>query len=301
MTGAALVAAFTVMRGVYRLEAALSAEPGEIVAVMGPSGAGKSTLLGAIAGLVPLASGAVVLDGRTVETPVGAAVAHHERGTALLGQDPRLFPTMSVLENVAFGARARRTPKREARADAGTWLERVGLGGTGDRRTWELSGGQQQRVALARALAIRPRLLLLDEPFSALDPGTAAEIRDLLSDQLLETGTTALLATQDPADASAVAHRLLIIEHGRIVQDGLVSDVLRSPRTPFGTLLSAVPGRSTEALRAEVIRVEVDESGVSAHAVTRDGSMAVLHLPAGTPITDGATIVMHAIQGTERE
>jgi molybdate transport system ATP-binding protein len=293
MTGAGLEARVRVERGAYTLDAVLQIEPGEVVAVMGPSGAGKSTLFDAIAGFVPLAAGEVRLDGRTVEAASGAHVGPQHRGVVLLGQEPRLFPHLSARENIAFGPRARRTARAAARTDADAWLDRVGLGGLGARRPAQLSGGQQQRVALARALATSPRVLLLDEPLTSLDPETAAGIRALLRDQLAETGTTAVVATHDAADAAALARRLVVLEAGRITQAGTVREVLDRPATPFVTAVAAtVPGRPGDGWAARIEDVQPGESGLVVRARTAAGDDVLLQLPPGAPAAVGATITV---------
>lgn len=293
MTGTALVADVLVRRGEFVLEAAVVADPGEVVAVMGPSGAGKSTLFDAIAGLVSLADGRVLLDARAVQTASGALVPQRERGTVLLGQEPRLFPHLTARENVAFGLRARRVPRRLARRDADAWLDRVGLAGLGDRHPSRLSGGQKQRVALARALATSPRLLLLDEPVTSLDLRTAAEIRELLRQQLTATGTTALIATQDPADAVALAHRLVILEHGRVTQHGTVHEVLHAPATPFAEHLAPRDG-GHELWLARVLNVDSDAAGVHVRAADAGGHTTVLTLPPGTAVPPDAAITVRS-------
>lgn len=239
MTGGSLQAHVVVDgRGGFRLDAALAMQPGETVAVMGPSGAGKSTLLHAIAGLVRLRDGRIRIDDWEV-----AARRRHvppaQRGVVLLGQEPRLFPHLSARENVAFGLRARSVARSVALGDADEWLWRVGLPGSGDHRPRELSGGQQQRVALARALVTSPKLLLLDEPLSALDTQTAGEVRTLLREQLHVTHATAVVITHDAVDAAALGRRLLILEQGRVTQQGAVAEVLQTPATDF---VAAVAG-----------------------------------------------------------
>jgi molybdate transport system ATP-binding protein len=239
--GGMLSARVEVERGGFRLEAELAAAAGQTVAVMGPSGAGKSTLLGALAGLVPLADGEVRMGDRVLETGRRAKgrrvrTAPSRRGVVLLGQDPHLFPHLSVRDNVAFGPRARRTPRSRARADADEWLWRVGLSGWGDHRPGELSGGQQQRVAIARALATAPDALLLDEPLTSLDPETAGGIRDVLRELL----GTAVVVTHDALDAVALAERLVIVERGQVVQSGEVRDVLANPATSYVATIAGV-------------------------------------------------------------
>jgi ABC-type sulfate/molybdate transport systems ATPase subunit len=233
---AALAAHVVVRRPTFTLDVALDAAPGEIVAVMGPSGAGKSTLLEALAGLVSLDAGFVRLDA----DDVASASVHtppQRRGVVLLGQDPRLFPHLSARDNVAFGLRAHGVAKADARAAADDLLARVGLAATGGRAPASLSGGQQQRVALARALAVRPRLLLLDEPLTSLDVEIAADMRALMR-ELLE-GATALVVSHDASDAVALAHRLVVVERGRVAQRGTVADVLGAPASRFVAAVAA--------------------------------------------------------------
>lgn len=228
---AALDAAITVQHGArFTLDAALRVRPGETVAVMGPSGAGKSTLLGALAGLIPLATGHVRLGDRELSTP-RRSVEPAARDTVLLGQDPRLFPHLSARDNVAFGLRARGVPRDDAARRAEHLLERVGLPDAAPHRPADLSGGQQQRVALARAVAASPRLVLLDEPLTSLDPGTAGDIRVLLVELL--RAVTCVVVTHDAVDAVALADRLLVLEAGRVSQAGAVREVFAAPATPF--------------------------------------------------------------------
>jgi molybdate transport system ATP-binding protein len=239
--GAALDADVAVDRTTgFRLRARIVAEAGETVAVMGPSGAGKSTLLGALAGFVGLDGGRIRLGGDDVadaEGPRRREVAPARRGIVLLGQDPRLFPHLSALENVAFGLRARGGSRAGARATAASWLARVGLPDAGPRRPAELSGGQQQRVAIARALASRPRLVLLDEPLTSLDPETADDIRALVRAEL---DCTAVVVTHDAVDALALARRLVVLEAGRVTQDGPVREVFAAPATAFVASLAGL-------------------------------------------------------------
>ncbi len=176
-------------------------EPGSVLAVVGPSGCGKSTLLATIAGITPALGGRVIIGGHDVtESPT------HERRVAMVFQEPLLFPTMNVLDNVAYGPRRSGLSKVDARAKAEELLGWVDLAGLGDRPVDQLSGGQAQRVSLARALAAEPRVLLLDEPFSALD----APLRTRLALDVLEAvqraGIPAVHVTHDPAEADTMAH-----------------------------------------------------------------------------------------------
>lgn len=231
----ALDARVVVERPGFRLDAAVQAAAGEVIAVMGPSGAGKSTLLGVLAGLTELDEGFVRLGERELDAAPSPRLrtAPSQRGIVLLGQEPRLFPHLSAHANVAFGLRVRGATKAAAAHEADEWLRRVGLGDAGSRRPAQLSGGQQQRVALARALATSPAAILLDEPLTSLDTETAGDVRALLHDQLSATGTTAIVATHDAVDAVSLATRLVVLEDGRVTQSGPVREVLASPATRF--------------------------------------------------------------------
>src|SRR2546423_11615188 len=197
-----LHAVLEVKRGGFNLDIDLTVEAGETVAVLGPNGAGKTTLLRALAGLVPV-SGRVTLDGRVLDDSAGGRhVPTEERRVGLVFQDHVLFPHMTVLENVAFGLR------RDGERIAGAWLERAGLGDKANALPSQLSGGQAQRVALLRTLVTEPRLLLLDEPLSALDVSIRAEVRRELARQLAAFKGIRILVTHDPLEAIALADRL---------------------------------------------------------------------------------------------
>ena len=195
-----------------------------MLAVLGPSGCGKSTLLRAVAGLEPLSHGTIRAAGQDL-----ARVPTHRRGFALMFQDGQLFAHLTVARNVAYALRLRRTPPSRTAARVRELLELVGLSGYDDRLPATLSGGERQRVALARALAVEPRLLLLDEPLSALD----ATLRERLAGELREilslAGTTALLVTHDHEEAFALADRLAVMRDGRVVQSGVIEEVWREP------------------------------------------------------------------------
>lgn len=227
----------------FRLEAVVTARgfdvdltvgPGETVAIMGPNGAGKSTLLAVIAGLLHPDSGRADLDGRILFN-LGSGrpgwTAPHHRGTALLAQEPLLFPHLTALENVAFGPRSRGESRRAARKTALHWLEAVDAGGLAGRKPAELSGGQAQRVAVARALAADPGLLLLDEPMAALDVHAAPLLRRLLKRVL--AGRRAIIVTHDALDALMLADRVIVLEGGRVIESGPTREVLQRPRSRF--------------------------------------------------------------------
>ncbi|GAA1300375.1 ABC transporter ATP-binding protein [Saccharothrix xinjiangensis] len=220
-------------RGAFDLDLALTVEPGEVVALLGPNGAGKTTALRALAGLLPLTGGHLRLGDRAWDEPPGAFVPPEQRPIGVVFQDYLLFGHLSALDNVAFGPRARGARKADARATARAWLDRVGLAEHAGSRPRALSGGQAQRVALARALATEPALLLLDEPLAALDAATRLLTRAELGDHLDRFTGSAVLVTHDPVDAMVLADRLVILEHGRVVQQGPPVDVARHPRTPY--------------------------------------------------------------------
>lgn len=202
----------------------LRLEPGTFTALLGPSGSGKSTALGVLAGLRTPSAGRVLLDGGDV-----SGVPPERRPVALVFQKPLLFPHLSVAQNVAFGLRMDGVGRREALRTAGEALERVRLAGLGGRRPDELSGGQEQRVALARALVRRPRLLLLDEPFSQLDPGLRAEVRGLVRELHDEAALTTLFVTHDREEAVEVADRVAVLLDGRVRATGTPRALWSSP------------------------------------------------------------------------
>ena len=204
---------------------------GELVALLGPSGCGKTTALRCLAGFLAPDSGTVTLGGTVLSDEAGTFVAPERRGLGFVFQDHALFPHLTVRENVAFGLRRLRKAERAARA--AEMLRLVGLAGFEDRAVQALSGGQQQRVALARALAPRPRMLLLDEPFTGLDALLRAEMRDRVAEILRAEGTTALLVTHDQEEAMQFADRVAVMQGGRIEQVGPPEEVYLRPRTLF--------------------------------------------------------------------
>ena len=227
-------------------DVSLALGPTETVAVMGPNGAGKSTLLSTIAGLVRPDTGRAELNRRTL-FHLGSGIHQwtppHRRGTALLAQEPLLFPHLTAADNVAFGPRSAGVPPRKARERALQWLAEVEAEALAGRRPAGLSGGQAQRVAVARALAAGPGLLLLDEPMAALDIHSAPLLRRLLKRVLADR--QAIIVTHDVLDALMLADRVVILEEGRIVEEGPTRAVLERPRSSFAAGLAGlnfIPG-----------------------------------------------------------
>ena len=219
--------------GTLDLAVAFEVAPGEVVAVLGPNGAGKTTLLRAIAGLIPITKGSVVLDDVVLEdTATRTYVPTERRPIGVVFQSYLLFPHLTVIDNIAFGLRSRGRGAT-ARSIALGWLERMDLAAYADARPSALSGGQAQRVALARALATDPRLLLMDEPLAALDASSRVSVRRDLKRALTEFGGVRLLVTHDPLEAIALSDRLLILEGGRVLQTGTPAQVTQRPRSRY--------------------------------------------------------------------
>lgn len=208
-----------------------SCAPGRTVAIIGPSGAGKTTVLRCIAGLTRATTARIVCNGDVWgDTTQGVWRAPHERRTGLVFQSYALFPHLSARANVEVALSHHPAETRCARADE--WLARVGLGGAGDRRPSALSGGEQQRVALARALARDPEVLLLDEPFSAIDRPTRRRLQADLAALRGELAAPIVLVTHDLDEAVALADDLLVLDRGTLLQAGPVASVLRAPASP---------------------------------------------------------------------
>ena len=207
---------------------AFEVEAGELVALLGPSGGGKSTILRIIAGLETPDTGAVWLDGERVD-----GVPANERKVGFVFQHYALFRHMTVEQNVEFGLLVQKAPKEERRARVDELLKLVGLQGYEKRRPAQLSGGQRQRVALARALAPRPRLLLLDEPFAAVDAKVREELRDWVRRLHEQVHLTSLFVTHDQEEAFALADRVVVMRHGHVEQIGTPLEIMDRPNSEF--------------------------------------------------------------------
>jgi len=282
VTAEGLRAALRVDRGRFTLDAHLTVEPGAVLALLGPNGAGKSTALRTLAGLVPLSAGRIELAGRCLDDPGGGTfVAVADREVGMVFQDYLLFPHLSAVDNVAFGLRAAGRPRQSARHEARGWLDRMGLAGQADARPGALSGGQAQRVALARALAPRPRLLLLDEPLAALDVVTRMQIRSDLRRHLSDYTGCTVLVTHDPLDAMVLADDLVVIEQGRIVQQGRPGDVARAPRTDY---VARLVGLNLYRGHAHGRRADVDGGGALTTTEPRDGPVFLAFPPSAVAL-----------------
>jgi len=209
-------------------QASLQVRRGELMTLLGPSGCGKTTLLNLVAGFLPPDSGDIAIDGaRVTDLPTW------RREIGMTFQNYALFPHMTVASNVGYGLRARRLPREEIAGRVAAVLDLVRLSGLEDRRPRQLSGGQQQRVALARALVVRPKVLLLDEPFSALDRNLRASMQVELRDIQRKLGVTTIFVTHDQSEALSLSDRIAVISEGRIRQLGTPDEIYRRPVDRF--------------------------------------------------------------------
>ena len=279
---AELSADLGVRRGDFTLDLELEIGAGEVVALLGPNGAGKSTALRALAGLLRLTLGHITIDGSLVaDAGSGIHRAPHERPIGVVFQDYLLFPHLTVLDNVAFGPLVRGVEKRDARQRAAVWLSRVGIADLANAKPRSVSGGQAQRVALARALATEPQLLLLDEPLAALDAKTHLLVRTEVRRHLADFSGATLLVTHDPIDASVLADRLIVIEHGRVVQQGTPLHVARRPRSDY---VARLVGLNLLAGRGEGHRVLLPSGGFIELAEHVSGDVYVAFRPAAVSL-----------------
>ena len=272
-----VVADVDVAVGALLLRAAFDVGEGRTVAVVGPNGAGKTTLLRAIAGLQPIDRGSITIDGSVVDDPATRSwVAPDRRSVGFVHQDHALFPHLSARDNVAFGPRANGLSRRDARLVAADWLGRVGLADAAPLRPRQLSGGMAQRVALARALARSPRVLLLDEPLSALDASTRVETRRMLRLHLDAHEGARVVVTHDVVDAMALADELVVLEEGKVVQRGTPSEIARAPRSRYVADLVGV-NLLAGAVRAAVLDAGDGVAVASADTVPDGHAFAVIH------------------------
>ncbi len=206
----------------------LDIRPGEYFITLGPTGAGKTVLLEAIAGLYPILEGTISVNGKDI-----SRLSPEKRGIGIVYQDQVLFPHLSVKENIAFGLKSMKCPKREIKPKVDTMVEVLGIAHLLQRNTTTLSGGEKQKVALARALVTEPAVLLLDEPLSAMDPETREEMQRELAEMHRHLNVTIIHVTHDFEEAVALGHRVAVLNDGQIVQVGTPEDVLRQPNSEF--------------------------------------------------------------------
>jgi molybdate transport system ATP-binding protein len=230
-----------VARGAFSVRASFEARGGETLALLGPNGAGKSSLVDAVAGIDTPDGGRILVRGETWDdVAAGVHVPERRRAVGVVHQDLLLFPHLSALENVAFPLRAAGVAGADARSRAGPLLTRLGVAHRADARPARLSGGEAQRVALARALVAVPRVLLLDEPLSALDVGARADVRDLLRRELRRFDGVRILVAHDPLDALTLADRVVILEAGEVSQTGTPDEIRAAPRTQYAADLVGI-------------------------------------------------------------
>ena len=256
----------------------LDVAEGEFLSLLGPSGCGKSTLMKTISGILPASSGRILLDGRDITNlPI------HQRGTVVVFQDMRLFPHKTVAENVAFPLKMQGISKHERLNTAEELLKKVQMGGFGNRKPGELSGGQQQRIALARALAAKPKLLLLDEPFSALDENLREDMRRLVLQLQKEFAMTVILVTHDREEALSMSDRVALLFDGQLSQTGTPRQVYDRPKTKqvadyFGNCVY-IPGHVENGI--------FTAPGISCPAAVPDGSYRIMLRPDSLELHQG--------------
>ena len=278
----------------FDLAVRLTAEAGRTLVLVGESGAGKSTILNILAGLIHPDRGTIRLDGGTYfASDQGIAVPPASRDVGYVFQEYALFPHLTVAENIGFGLRAQGQPRAAVGARVAAILDQLGLRALAARRPSGLSGGQQQRVALARALVLQPRLLLLDEPLSALDLQTRREVRTELRRLLAALPCITVLVTHNPLEAVIFGDAIAVVEGGRIVQVGTREDLLRTPRSRYVAELMGL-----NLFRGRV--ASRDPSGL-AEIHTDDGALRIVD--SGTPgevfvAVDPREITLHATAPT---
>ena len=269
-------------------DVSLRVEPGSIVALLGPSGCGKTSLLRAIAGLERPRAGTISIGGRTVSGP-NTWVKPEHRQVGMVFQDGALFPHLTVADNIAFGLTSSKPTRAQRSERVEELLRLVDLVGLGDRLPDTLSGGQQQRVALARSLAPNPSVLLLDEPFSALDAGLRVQVRAEVARILREIGVTSIFVTHDQDEAFVLGDQVAVMREGRIEQVGTPDELYRTPRTRWvagfvgeANFVPGTPGADPGSFDTALGTVPVG-NGIDAPS----GSVAVLVRPEQVELTPG--------------
>jgi len=248
----------------------LQVNPGEFVALLGPSGCGKTTLLRLVAGFLTPTTGQIRIDGQRVEH-----IPTHKRNVGIVFQNYALFPHMSVFDNIAYGLRSQGAAALRVKTRVREMLELVQLGQMGDRYPNELSGGQQQRIALARALAVEPRILLLDEPFSALDKNLRLDMQIEVKRLLTEQGITTIFVTHDQEEALSMADRIAVMSHGIVQQFDTPTAIYDHPATVF---VSQFVG-TTNLLAGKLVHQDAQSCVVALAGGGKLGVAIAPHLP----------------------
>lgn len=276
----ALQARIRVHRDSFDVDVELDLAPGERIALLGPNGSGKSTVLGALAGTIKMFDGRIALtrggNHTMLDAPGQAPLPAHQRGITLVQQQALLFPHLDLRSNVAFGPRSHGTSRQDANQIAAQWLERVGLADRARQRPHRLSGGQQQRVALARAFAAHPEVLLLDEPFAALDAESTPAVRGLLATELERSATTSVLVTHHLPDAWQLADRCVVMDRGRVVEQATPTELATVPRSRFGAVLAGFSVLDGVAERGGLRVGEAWVPGVADHTLPPSEGAATL-------------------------
>ena len=288
-------------------EVSLQVSRGEFVTLLGPSGCGKTTLLNLIAGFLEADGGEILIDGRPI-----TRLAPYERDIGVVFQNYALFPHMTVAENVAFGLKMRKVPAGEIAGRVKEALETVRLPHYGERKPKQLSGGQQQRVALARALVIRPQLILLDEPFSAIDKNLRAEMQVELKRIQRQVGITTIFVTHDQSEALSLSDRIAVMAHGEVQQLSVPADLYRKPANSFVASFIGEVNRLACSAAAEGDAVVLRSGDVTlrlppSRAGARSGEATLYVRPEALSIRDAgsaeanlgsAVVEAHVYQGT---
>ena len=261
---------------------------GEILVLLGPSGCGKTTLLRLIAGLeVPDGPDMVRFDGEDV-----SAIPIERRNVGMVFQSYALFPNMSVAENVGYGLKIRKMPRAERQAETARLMELVGISELADRRISQVSGGQRQRIALARALAIRPRILLLDEPLAALDAVLRERLRVEIGQLLHRFGITAVYVTHDQAEAMAIGDRIAVMEKGQIVQIGSPRDIYQRPANAFVARFVGTMNRLDARVEAGILTAGEGEARLSLPFAGPDRDTSIWFRPEALRPAEGSGPLM---------
>ena len=270
----------------------LTMAPGELVALLGPSGCGKTTALRLLAGLEDADGGRVVIAGEDVTN-----VPANKREIGMVFQAYSLFPHMTAMQNVAFGMQLHKVGTAERRKRAGEMLDLVGLSAHMNKYATQMSGGQQQRVALARALAIEPKVLLLDEPLSALDAKVRSRLRDEIRRVQLEVGITTLFVTHDQEEALAIADRVGVMNAGRIEQLGPPTTIYSRPATPFVAEFVGLTNRVAGLVKGGEVEVRGTRLPL-VKADTPDGPAIALVRPEAVTVAADGDMVPGPLVGT---